>query len=196
MTFEEFFKKKKINLALLQGSKPALFAELKTHYEQMGEKSFDHTKKYWFNQLRHQFPAPVEAKAEKVIIENKLAEQTITQSLADLEAPAPPAGFKPRFKAVMATKPAEEKTGIEPPKEQLQNDTEPKPTGFKPRFKASMVSKPVQETNEPEETAAPVEAKLADTPKTPGFKPRFKAGMVSKANNETATPKEEPDDDR
>ncbi len=56
MTFEEFFKKKRIDLVALEPAEPALFSEFKIHYDQMGEKSFDHTKKYWFNKIRRQFP--------------------------------------------------------------------------------------------------------------------------------------------
>src|SRR5476651_1263559 len=103
MTFEEFFKKKKISLDLLQAGEPALFAEFKNHYEQMGEKSFDHTKKYWFNQLRLKYPAPPEVKVEKIHIENQLAEQTINEALSEASVPvAATTGFKPRFKAAMA----------------------------------------------------------------------------------------------
>ena len=52
MSFEEFFAKKKIDLHKLKTADASLFAELESHYEQMGEKSFDHTKKYWFNKWR------------------------------------------------------------------------------------------------------------------------------------------------
>ena len=83
MTFEEFFKKKRIELAAFEKGLPALFFEFKTHYEQMGEKSFDHTKKYWFNKLRREYPLPAEVKTEKPKIENPIAEQTITESLVE-----------------------------------------------------------------------------------------------------------------
>ncbi|SMO59614.1 hypothetical protein SAMN06265350_104132 [Solitalea koreensis] len=55
MTFEEFFAKKKINLQALKKVQPELFDEFKTHFELMGEKSFDHSKKFWFNKLRREF---------------------------------------------------------------------------------------------------------------------------------------------
>jgi len=88
MTFEEFFKKKKIDLAQLKAAEPVLFAEFEIHYAQMGEKSFDHTKKYWFNNLRRLYHTPEEIKVEKVKIENPLAEQTITESITErIEAP-------------------------------------------------------------------------------------------------------------
>src|ERR1700712_5325541 len=102
MTFEEFFKKKKIDLLALQQGEQSLFSEFKTHYEQMGEKSFDHTKKYWFNKLRRRFPAAPEVKTEKVRIENPLAEQTITESLIEPVKAAPKLGFAPKFKAAGA----------------------------------------------------------------------------------------------
>jgi len=78
MTFDEFFKKKRVDLVALERAEPGLFSEFKTHYEQMGEKSFDHTKKYWFNKTRRQFPLTPEVKTEKPHIANPIAEQTIT----------------------------------------------------------------------------------------------------------------------
>src|SRR6201995_2400096 len=109
MTFEEFFQKKKISLAALEQGEPYLFSEFKNHFVQMGEKSFDHTKKYWFNKLRLQYPLAVEEKTEKPKIENQLAEQTITESLIEEGvAPAPKLGFVPKFKAASAPKSAAE----------------------------------------------------------------------------------------
>src|ERR1700761_4750322 len=147
MTFEEFFKKKKIDLPALQKAEGGLFAEFQRHFEQMGEKSFDHTKKYWFNKLRRQFPLPVEVKVEKVHIANPLAEQTITEALLEeglIPKPtAPKPGFTPRFKAASAPKPEEEKPEAETSTEQSAS-TAPKP-GFTPRFKAAAPPKPAEE---------------------------------------------------
>ncbi|MDP9047680.1 MAG: hypothetical protein M3N14_06045, partial [Bacteroidota bacterium] len=109
MTFEEFFKKKRIDLVALDKSEPALFSEFKIHFEQMGEKSFDHTKKYWFNKVRRQFPLAPEVKTEKVHIENPVAEQTVIESLAEPQPAIPsPAklGFVPKFKAANIPEPA------------------------------------------------------------------------------------------
>jgi hypothetical protein len=206
MTFEEFFKKKKIDLAQLQIAEPTLFAEFKNHFELMGEKSFDHTKKYWFNQLRHKYVPPPEVKAEKVIIENQLAEQTIIESLTEPVTPSPSAGFKPRFKAGATTKPAEEKPAGQPEQsaDKPEEPAAPMPSaGFKPRFKASMVSKPAEEKPAEEVTPTAEEKPVDDTAPKPavGFKPRFKASMVSKPaeekNIEEATPaaEEKPVDD-
>jgi len=137
MTFEEFFTKKRIDLPAFEKAEPALFSEFKTHYEQMGEKSFDHTKKYWFNKIRRQYNLPPEIKTEKLRIENPLAEQTVNESLAELSAPSPKLGFVPKFKAGVtkaAEIPAEEKKEETPP-------APPPKVGFTPRFKAG-VTKP------------------------------------------------------
>ena len=193
MTFEEFFKKKKIDLVALEQGEQSLFSEFKTHYEQMGEKSFDHTKKYWFNKLRRQFPAAPEIKTEKVIIENQLAEQTITESLIEPGTPAPKLGFAPKFKAANVTKPVEEKpeTKAEETTPPVEN-TATKPA-FKPRFQAGMM-KPKAVDSETSATEKP-EVKEENTPATeaskPAYKPRFQVGMAKPkpAENES-TPEE------
>ncbi len=56
MTFEEFFQKKKIDLVQLELNEKELFEEFRAHYEVMGPKSFDHTKKFRFNKLRLKYP--------------------------------------------------------------------------------------------------------------------------------------------
>jgi hypothetical protein len=181
MTFEEFFKKKKIDLIALQQGEQSLFSEFKTHYEQMGEKSFDHTKKYWFNKLRRQFPAAQEIKSEKVKIENPLAEQTITESLTESVAPVPKLGFAPKFRAASVAKPAEEKPEVKEESAAPVEQTTPKPA-FKPRFNPGMVKPKITESEAAleekqevkEENSAPVE----QTVPKPAFKPRFNPGMV------------------
>lgn len=190
MTFEEFFNKKKISLVALEQGEPALFSEFKVHFEKMGEKSFDHTKKYWFNKLRLRFPAPPEPKVEKVVIENTLAEQTITETLTEKPAqPAPKVGFTPRFKAG-ATKPAEATSAPEAKPEAAKSEDGEKPasgpTGFKPRFKAG-VTKQAQPAAKTEATPEPEKPTEREAPASApvGFKPRFKAGVTK-----TATPAE------
>lgn len=203
MTFEEFFKKKRIDLDALEKGNPALFFEFKTHFHQMGEKSFDHTKKYWFNNLRKIYHLAAEIKTEKPKIENQLAEQTVTDSLTEQaadshilspqpqvepgitkvigeinkEIPATPKpGFTPRFKAGM-TKPVDAAAVEEKKTEETPAPITPKP-GFTPRFKAG-VTKPAETSAEDkkEETSAPAE----DKPKI-GFTPRFKAGVTKPAD--------------
>jgi hypothetical protein len=182
MTFEEFFIKKRIDLPALEQAEPALFSEFKTHFNQMGEKSFDHTKKYWFNKLRRQFHLAPELKPEKVAIANPLAEQTITESLSEPASIPTPAkqGFTPRFKAANMPKPAiiEEKTDETPAATESAPIPTPPKVGFTPRFKAANMPKPaVNEGNAEEKPTDPApspEEKPArsDAPK-PAYKPRF-----------------------
>ena len=172
MTFEEFFKKKRIDLDALEKGDPALFSEFKTHYNQMGEKSFDHTKKYWFNKIRRQYQLAPEIKTEKPKIENQLAEQTITEALIEDRpaTPAPKLGFVPKFKAANIPK----STAEESPK--IDEPAAPAPKlGFVPKFKAANMPKPaIEEKHEPIEPAKDI---LQDTPtenKPPQpYKPRF-----------------------
>jgi hypothetical protein len=133
MTFEEFFKKKRIDLSALQKAEPALFSDFKTHFEQMGEKSFDHTKKYWFNKVRRQFMLPLEIKTEKVHIENALAEQTVTESLSEAvpASPSPKLGFVPKFNAANLPRPEDKKEEPENPRAKEKPDVKP---AYKPRF--------------------------------------------------------------
>lgn len=55
MTFEEFFSKKKINLIRLKEEDASLFEKLQNEYELMGEKSFDHSKKFLLNKWRRKY---------------------------------------------------------------------------------------------------------------------------------------------
>ena len=174
MDFEEFFKRKRIDLDALQKVEPALFSEFKTHFGLMGEKSFDHTKKYWFNKLRLQFPAPAEVKTEKVKIDNPLAEQTITESLIEETATPPKLGFVPKFKANIPKPAATDTTAEVKPEEQLAATPAPK-LGFTPKFKAASPPKPAAEQAEPAKT----EESPAPAPKL-GFTPKFKAANLPK----------------
>jgi hypothetical protein len=138
MTFEEFFKKKRIDVDALEKGEPALFSEFKKHYTQMGEKSFDHTKKYWFNKIRRQYQLAPEIKTEKPKIENQLAEQTIIESLLEegnaTAAPSPKPAFVPRFKAANIPKPVAEKkpeTDSTPPEIPAENKAS---QPYRPRF--------------------------------------------------------------
>ena len=147
MTFEEFFIKKKIDLAQLQRAKPALYEEFRSHYEQMGEKSFDHTKKYWFNRLRKDYrlteSAPVGTKADTPASTQPLASGALSGTAAPSTglSSVSPSGFKPRFKPG-TTKPAPsaESTENKPAESKSSVDEVPQkanaPAGFKPRFKS------------------------------------------------------------
>lgn len=183
MTFEEFFKKKKIDLDALEKGDPALFFEFKNHFEQMGEKSFDHTKKYWFNKLRLQYHLAPEIKTEKVKIENPLAEQTVTDSLVEstLQEPRPAAASK--FQAApIPERPAGEHSD--------KNDVKEAPKGFTPRFKAN-VTKPVENPTGSTAEEKPAEQPVPVDKPTVGFTPRFKAGVTKPAEDTVTPPAEE-----
>ncbi|HEY5326285.1 MAG TPA: hypothetical protein VIJ27_04740 [Mucilaginibacter sp.] len=139
MDFEEFFKKKRIDLAALEQGESGLFSEFKTDFGQMGEKSFDYTKKYWFNKLRRQFPLSVEVKTEKARSENPLAEQTVLESLTETipARPSPELGFVPKFRMANIAKPV---VNVEDKKEGLSNNaagenTKPEKNEVKPAYK-------------------------------------------------------------
>jgi len=181
MTFEEFFKKKRIDLAALKQGEPSLFSEFEIHYEQMGEKSFDHTKKYWFNKLRRQFQLAPEVKTEKAHIANPLAEQTITESLGETvaAAPSPKLGFAPKFKAANMPKPVvnpddkkeEASTPVvnNIPKEQPSESGAAKP-GYQPRFKMKPKTETEESTPAADNTEPAPEEKIEAKP---AYKPRF-----------------------
>src|SRR5690606_39782062 len=110
LSFIEFFTKKKIDINALQKAKPDLYHEFDRDYALMGEKSFDHSKKFWFNRLRKDYllkeieisePKKGEVKAESTA--PATAASTSTAPVA-----AKPAGFRPKFKA--AVKRSEEHT--------------------------------------------------------------------------------------
>ena len=189
MTFEEFFKKKKIDTQLLKSAQPALFEEFVADYALMGEKSFDYTKKYWFNQLRRKYHTPEEVKAEKPKpeIAVEAAKPLVEETAATTEVKK---GYQPKFKA--AVKPVaglelpsvpvkEAEASIPDVKDSADETTAPK-LGFKPKFKAGVT--PKQDTEAVPRVAQ--EAKTADdTPPKLGFKPKFKVGVTRKQDGDT-----------
>jgi len=197
MTFDEFFKKKRVDLTALEKAEPALFSEFKTHYEQMGEKSFDHTKKYWFNKTRRQFPLAPEVKTEKPHIANPITEQTITESLTE-SIPATPSspkvGFTPKFRAANVAKPVAEdkKEELSVPNEPVATSAETtpaKPAGFVPRFKMKPKVDAEESASPPSsaETPQPSEAIEAKPAYVPKFKMKPKAETEESAAPPTTT---------
>ena len=211
MTFEEFFKKKKIHLSALQAADAGLFSEFSAHYLQMGEKSFDHTKKYWFNKLRRLYPLPPDVKPEKIRFENQLAEQTITETLADEALPAGNPAYKRRLKVDEIEKAVKANTESLPPVAEQPTAAPtpqtpaapladaPKPA-YKPKFKAAVKPAAVEAAPSVEESKTekvvplmniedltPVQLtqdilpEAATGPAKPAFKPRFKPGVTKQA---------------
>lgn len=209
LSFEEFFLKKKIDLTALQAGQPSLYAEFSKHYAAMGEKSFDHSKKFWFNRLRKSYllaegePAPAPQKVMPVS-DHPVKPVSEVVPVGSAEG-TKPAGFKPRFKAG-AAKSVNPVTAVENPNEELKSASAVeatatnKPAGFKPRFRAD-VTKPAEtaETKPSEEAkAVPSEetekasATEASAPNKPvGFKPRFKAGVTKPTETAKSKPSEE-----
>jgi len=103
LSFEDFFIKKKIDLNALQSADQILYNEFRSHYAAMGEKSFDHSKKFWFNKLRKSYLLP-ETEIKPAI--QKTTEQPIEKnkesiSVDTVSTTSKSVGFKPRFKAAV-----------------------------------------------------------------------------------------------
>lgn len=154
MTFEEFFAKKKIDLVQLEKAEPMLYTEFKSHFAAMGEKSFDHTKKFWFNKLRGQYHL---ATPEKEITQVETAIASQAEPLSSPTIEQKPA-FTPRFKSAAINK-------VETPPEQAASTPAPKPA-FKPRN--IPVKEPVTENKSIESSSSVA----SPTAKKPAFKPR------------------------
>ncbi|MGJ1421454.1 hypothetical protein ACR79T_17685 [Sphingobacterium spiritivorum] len=197
MTFEEFFVKKNIDLNALQHSNSALYDEFKKHYMLMGEKSFDHTKKFWFNRLRKDYKLAEQETSPAVVVKKT---ETQVASSASAGIASKPAGFRPKFKSaappVTDNAPAAESTSAEtrpatgftprfksnstPANAEQKESSDPQPAssntpaGFKPRFKPG-----VTKTNPEESTSSEKDNTQETANKPAGFKPRFKAGITA-----------------
>lgn len=218
LSFEEFFQKKKIDLQQMQRAEPALFAEFSKHYLLMGEKSFDHTKKYWFNQLRRTFPFQQEAKPHAVKAE-AISEMAIQGVVAAAAQNLDRTLEKPKFKEDHLAELVEENVSVKEvslaEEEKLITDAEaktptPKPV-FKPRFDTKNIKKPendlgksdeeekskeherVKNTSEEITSAEKIKPETENSePETekakPAFKPRFNV-----QNNKKEPVKEAPE---
>lgn len=170
MTFEEFLIKKKIDPAIFKSSQELLFSEFESHFNQMGEKSFDHSKKFWFNKLRRAHHLKEEPKPEKLVETatqkpeiNKASDVIVSAQGTSSENSEGKTTYKPRFKAPIAA------TNDAPPAQ--SEESSPKPV-FKPRFKAGITSVP----KEAEKTVVVGEEKKeTEITKPAAYKPRFKA---------------------
>ncbi|OAQ38930.1 hypothetical protein A5893_12900 [Pedobacter psychrophilus] len=179
MTFQEFFLKKKIDLEALQTDKPDLFLEFQEHYSLMGNKSFDHTKKYWFNNLRRDFPLSEEKEnnLKEAFKPKEILQETPIKSEEILNETKPATGFKPRFKASVVIKSEEKKEEAFPT--ETPSPTFLKPPPFKPRFKAGATKSVENSEIIIEKETLPVEIAQENLTKPVGFKPRFKAGTTN-----------------
>jgi hypothetical protein len=177
MTFEEFFNKKRIDLAALKAGEPGLFAEFEKHFAQMGAKSFDHTKKYWFNKLRLQYHLAVAQKPQKIHLENQLAEQTIIETLTE-KIPPPSVGFKPKFKASTGASdtknpPRADSATITPEVNEAADTHDQSPP-----FQQQKAAMQVMADATPRTTDDTSEEKATSSIPKQGFKPRFNMKMT------------------
>lgn len=184
LTFEEFFKKKKIDLQQLQLLEPALYAEFSNHYPVMGEKSFDYTKKYWFNNLRRLYPLAQEIKPHAVKAE-AISEMAIQGIAAAAAQNLDQTLEKPKFKEDHLAELVEENVSVKEvslaEEEKIITNSEPeiliaKPT-FKPRFNMQNIKK------EPVKTAS----------KTEGFIPQRETENIKLAEQEPETENPKPE---
>jgi hypothetical protein len=212
MTFEEFLLKKKIDPVLLRNADPAWYSEFNSHYDQMGAKSFDHSKKFLFNKLRRSYhlkeaPKPV----SEPVVQNKPpsaepssvpvfgvyvprfksgAPSGKSKSADTPESSVGDSGnsksvYKPRFKAPASVKP--EKTPAEELKEtKLESPAEDKPKpAYKPRFSTKTI-KPVQDEIPvpPPEDQSNEDHTLSDQPVKQPYKPKFRPGITPPSTEE------------
>ncbi|MFU1857908.1 hypothetical protein ACK8HY_12900 [Sphingobacterium sp. NGMCC 1.201703] len=183
MTFEEFFAKKKIDLKALKAADEPLFEEFRTHYSAMGEKSFDHSKKFWFNKLRKSYHL---AEEEVVVVKKTIQTDPVETAPAATDASVTkPAGFKPRFKATAPAEPAEQK---EEPKTEPSTAAANSVPGFKPRFKPGITKNTANSSEEPPATTELPKDDAPETAKPTGFKPRFKPGITKNTTNSSEEP--------
>ena len=181
MTFEEFIIKKKIDLAAFKTAEPVLFLEFQSHYSQMGEKSFDHSKKFLFNKLRRAYhlkeePKPAAREPEMI---NQIASQAEPLLSPTVEATV----YTPRFRAGGTTKTIQDTDTSDIAKNE-------KPA-YTPRFKAPAKSPEDTsgtDTKSPQ-TSDPVDPASPPTEKPkPAYVPRFKAAPKTKEDSEQVTP--------
>lgn len=171
MTFEEFLKKKKIDPGQLKTAERDLFQTFESDFNQMGDRSFEYSKKFWFNKLRRahplkEEPKPVKTEETSSAIGIKESPKS-TESISELSVTAnPKPAFKPRFKAQIPSAKIEDNTS---------GEESPNPVpAFKPRFRAPV---PVVKEDEKETE----ELKPEPAAKPTGFKPRFKASVTPSA---------------
>lgn len=172
MTFEEFITKKKIDLVQFEKDDTSLFYEFKKHFEAMGEKSFDHTKKFLFNKLRRLYHLTTPTKAVTQV-ETAIASQSEPLSSPTMEQGASPAATgtatnqsaKPAFRPRnIPAKPTQESEAENVPTTSEASGQPVNKPAFRPR---NIPAKPVEESTK--ETTDTSNTPIA--PK-PGFKPR------------------------
>ncbi|WP_140937101.1 hypothetical protein [Sphingobacterium lumbrici] len=173
LTFEDFFVKKKIDLNALKQSNLPLYEEFKSHYNAMGEKSFDHSKKFWFNKLRKSYRLQEVESAKLINTPPTSAMQPDMKKGGESPVLVPKTTTPASKTLASATEPINEEQKVK------------KPTGFKPRFKAGTTKSDTTEENREQK---PEDKATEETPaasKPAGFKPRFKAAITKSDTTDT-----------
>ncbi len=175
MNFEVFLHKKKIDSERFKAEKPDEWQKLCNLYRLMGEKSFDHQKKFLFNPLRIAFAysAPIASSSPKeeqpLVKDREIAPKDDTQVTTP-----PPSMKKPPIKAK--------------PLLPLENEAEnppvlntPPPSMKKPPIKAKPILAPENEAENPP---------VLNTPPPSMKKPPIKAKPLLPPENEAKKNKE------
>jgi len=138
MDFETFIQQKRIHAQAFREQRPALWEQFQSLYQQIGPKSFDLQKKFYFNDLRALFPLPpdlIPVEPTKPA-KPKLARPKL-RSKADTSGEAKPKLARPTMK-----KPATEA-------EEAAKPTA-KPKLAKPKLAKPVLKKPQEESSEEE----------------------------------------------
>ena len=122
MTFDEFLQKKKIDSGLFRSTRPDEWGKYCLLFDQMGEKSFDQHKKFYFNPLRLSFPLPFtsvpEIKTEKTLKQPLRKPIVSTEEVAENEeaqTPPPVKKLPMKAKPVVNTQEEEKTEEIQTP---------------------------------------------------------------------------------
>ncbi len=201
MTFEEFFTKKKIDLDRLRQAEPSLFSEFQDHFDLMGEKSFDHTKKFWFNKLRRRYHLKEAPKPGKeVIVSEEVSQIELLSSLtidqmafdepllnatdfseeAKIQTKEINTSLGPKFTPRNIIAKSKETPEGEDTSEQITKGEATKAVGFKPRFKPKAPEEKEISKAEPTEPAHGNNGELPSSEEKPAYKPKFNLKSIPK----------------
>ncbi len=167
MTFIEFLLQKRIKSETFQAEKPEMWHHFAQLFGQMGEKSFDAQKKFYFNPLRAEFPfsseeiALIEETKKAAAAAKKIAAKPITPVIEKKEIPLEESAKKmpPKMKPVIRKEPILTETVEGQPVILPENEGEPAKK-VPPKMKPIMRKENVSEEK--------VEEKLAILPENEG----------------------------
>ena len=181
MDFEAFLAKKRIDSTAFHQAQGELWSNFSRLYAQVGPKSFDLQKKFFFNDLRALYPMPFEAKKPgKPSVKPKLSlKKTITTSGQN----------KPKLEGSVMKKSEDSKAKPKPklarPMMKKPEDSESK---SKPKLARPVMKKPEDSESKPKpKLARPVMKKSEDSKAKP--KPKLARPVMKKSEDSKAKPK-------